>query len=164
MNAAITATDADSDGLTVGAPRGMTTVDSYSALLSASTATQCASPMANQHHPDKQAVTYWLPRELVARLNTEAQRRTDTARHIDPEAPRTTQVDLVRVGIDLLLGDAPTGQVTVTDYDLYAPNGQWLRTATKVVLDGREICFTKKLDEREALHQARVSLEQMTKG
>ena len=116
--------------------------------------------MANQHHPDKQAVTYWLPRELVGRLNAEAEQRTEAQRCIDPKAPRVTQVDLVRAGIDLVLGDTPPGQTIVTDYDLYAPNGDWFRTATKVVLaDGREICFTKKLNEREALQRARVSLE-----
>lgn len=34
--------------------------------------------MANQHHPSKQAVTYWLPRELVARLRAEAKQRNTT--------------------------------------------------------------------------------------
>ena len=109
--------------------------------------------MANQHHPDKRPVTYWLPRELVSQLRDEAQRRTET------EGRKVTQVDLVTAGIDHVLGNTPPGQITVTDYDLYAPNGDWFRTATKVVLaDGREICFTKKLNEREALQRARVSL------
>lgn len=44
--------------------------------------------MANQHHPDKQAVTYWLPRELVGRLRAEAARRG------------VSQVDLVRAALE----------------------------------------------------------------
>lgn len=53
--------------------------------------------MANQHHPSKQAVTYWLDKEQIARLNAEAKRRTEV------EGRPVYPVDLIRAGIDLIL-------------------------------------------------------------
>ena len=47
----------------------------------------------------------------------------------------------------------------VESYKLYASNGRYIRTATKVILnDGKEIKFLDKMSKKEAIKNAQTQL------
>ena len=51
----------------------------------------------------------------------------------------------------------------VQDYKLYASNGRYIRTATKVIFDdGSEIKFLDKLDKKQATKNAQDQIERET--